>query len=300
MATRAPPLRVALGWADKLVEEYLLFRGFMQTHRAFLGEVKHDRVHEFQVDKIVEELLRLLTSFQYHAMMDLWGFLQERFFSRLQHSYWPVIRHLELSLQRFYVVNAVQNDRVDKVREVLESEAEEFKGSKDWEPWFQLPFIRDPASDPTFHVYFTKDWASRLVVSVHNLLTTVFHDLPLPGLVTQHLHSVQLRLLENLVQDHEDARKKLEDENAKLQRTIRELQQASNRRERGVGGAQGTDAGGASGVHSSGADKESARGGGGADRGDGEEVGNEGSAGGRAGAVEGAERQGGEGRGSKC
>jgi len=36
------------------------------------------------VDKIVEELLRLLTSFQYHAMMDLWGFLQERFFSRLQ------------------------------------------------------------------------------------------------------------------------------------------------------------------------------------------------------------------------
>ena len=89
-------MRVALSWADKLVEEYLLFRGFMQTHRAFLGEVKHDRLHEFQVslflviedehgaksrinlnahvlrlcvcvqvDKIVEELLRLLTSFQY-------------------------------------------------------------------------------------------------------------------------------------------------------------------------------------------------------------------------------------------
>ena len=83
-AQSPPPLRVALGWADKLVEEYLLFRGFMQTHRAFLGEGKHDRMHEFQVDKIVEELLRLLTSFQYHAMMDLWAFLQERFFSRLQ------------------------------------------------------------------------------------------------------------------------------------------------------------------------------------------------------------------------
>ena len=40
-----------------------------------------------QVDKIVEELLRLLTSFQYHAMMDLWAFLHERFFSRLQVSY---------------------------------------------------------------------------------------------------------------------------------------------------------------------------------------------------------------------
>jgi hypothetical protein len=49
-----------------------------------MGEVKHDRLYEFQVDKIVEELLRLLTSFQYNAMMDLWGFLQERFFTRLQ------------------------------------------------------------------------------------------------------------------------------------------------------------------------------------------------------------------------
>ena len=44
-----PPLRVAFSWADKLIEEYLLFRGFMQTHRAFLGEMKHDRLHEFQV-----------------------------------------------------------------------------------------------------------------------------------------------------------------------------------------------------------------------------------------------------------
>jgi len=26
-----------------------------------------------------------------------------------------VIRHLELSLQRFYLVNAIQNDRLDKV-----------------------------------------------------------------------------------------------------------------------------------------------------------------------------------------
>ena len=32
-----------------------------------------------------------------------------------QHSYWPVVRHLELSLQRFYIVNAIQNDRLDKV-----------------------------------------------------------------------------------------------------------------------------------------------------------------------------------------
>ena len=51
LVAQSPPLRVALSWADKLVEEYLLFRGFMQTHRALLGEGKHDRMHEFQVNK---------------------------------------------------------------------------------------------------------------------------------------------------------------------------------------------------------------------------------------------------------
>ena len=74
-------------------------------------------------------------------------------------------------MQRFYVVNAIQNDRLDKVRELMEAKAEEFRSNKDWNGWFQLAFVRDPASDPAFQVYFTKDWASRLVVSVHNMLT---------------------------------------------------------------------------------------------------------------------------------
>ena len=224
LAARSPPLHVALGWADKLVEEYLLFRGFVQTHRAFLGEAKHDRLHEFQVDKIVEELLRLLTSFQYHAMMDLWAFLQERFFSRLQHSYWPVVRHLELSLQRFYFVNAIQNDRLDKVRELLESEGERMRSTQDWTQWFQLPFIRDPASDPVFHIYFTKEWASRLVVSVHNLLTTVFHDVPLPALVTQHFNSLQLHMLEHQAKEQEEVREKLQAENLALRNKLRQAE----------------------------------------------------------------------------
>ena len=40
-----------------------------------------------------------------------------------------------------------------KVRELLESEAEALRSSKEWQLWFQLPFIRDPASDPAFQVY---------------------------------------------------------------------------------------------------------------------------------------------------
>eukprot|EP00960_Hanusia_phi_P062284 765105-Hanusia_phi.AAC.2 len=189
-------MQTMLSWADRAVEEYLLFRGFMQAHRSFLQETKNDRLHEFQVEKIVEELLRLLTSFQYQAMMDLWCFLQDRFFTRMSSKFWAVIKHLECSLQRFYLVNACQSDRMDKVKEVLEMEAESFRSSRDWEVWFQLPYIKDPASDSSFHVFFTKEWASQLVVSVHNLLATVFHEISVPAILQCHLNLTKIEKLE--------------------------------------------------------------------------------------------------------
>jgi hypothetical protein len=40
---------------------------------------------------------------------------QERFLANLPHSCWAVVRHLEVSLQRFYLVNAVQSNHPAKV-----------------------------------------------------------------------------------------------------------------------------------------------------------------------------------------
>lgn len=45
-------------------------------------------------------------------MMDLWIHLEERFLVRLHHSYTGVVQHLEVSLQRFFLVNAVQCEKV--------------------------------------------------------------------------------------------------------------------------------------------------------------------------------------------
>ncbi|EKX53171.1 hypothetical protein GUITHDRAFT_132936 [Guillardia theta CCMP2712] len=205
-------MQTLLSWADRVVEEYLLFRGFIQAHRSFLQETKNDRLHEFQVEKIVEELLRLLTSFQYQAMMDLWFFLQERFFTRMSSKFWAVMKHLECSLQRFYLVNACQSDRMDKVKEVLETEAESFRSVKDWEIWFQLPYVKDPASDAAFQVYFTKEWASQLVVSVHNLLATVFHEVAVPAILQCYLNLTKIDKLEKQVKDLTRQNQALKDE----------------------------------------------------------------------------------------
>ena len=45
-----------------------------------------------------------------------------------------------------------------------------------------LPYLRSPASDPRFAVFFSREWAEALAVSSRNLLSSVFAVLPLPQL----------------------------------------------------------------------------------------------------------------------
>ena len=52
----------------RLVEEYLLFRGFTDTMKSFASEIKADRTCEYQVDKVVETLLRHLTAYNYQVV----------------------------------------------------------------------------------------------------------------------------------------------------------------------------------------------------------------------------------------
>ena len=207
--------RSLLSQSDKLVEEYLLFRGFMQSHRAFVSECSRssDRVQEFQVDKIVEELLRHLTSYNFEAMMDLWNFLDNHYMVRLEHRYAAAVKHLELSLQRFYLVNAIQCGQQERVREVLgnllDKNGDTFYASNDWTPWFALPYLKDAANSPAFKSYFTKDWASLLVVSIHNVLTTALQLAPLPALLSVTQSTAHIRRLESTLSEMEDKMRSL-------------------------------------------------------------------------------------------
>ena len=39
-----------------------------------------------------------------------------------------------------------------------------------------LRYIRNPAGDPNFEVFFTKPWLETFTVSLHNFLTTIFQS----------------------------------------------------------------------------------------------------------------------------
>ncbi len=89
----------ALGAIDELVKEYLAFRGFSNALRAFEGDVKADRDKGFHVERVVDHLLSHVLASDLPGLTAYWGHLDNRFFSRLDHTFAGSIRKLEISLQ---------------------------------------------------------------------------------------------------------------------------------------------------------------------------------------------------------
>ncbi|KAI8061442.1 WD40-repeat-containing domain protein [Gongronella butleri] len=174
----------SLHQVDDLVKEYLLFRGFTSTFRALDMESRTDRDKGFQVDKILEELLSFVTSSDIQSLVDYYRYLDLRFFSRLDTRFQRTAKKFELCLLRHYLVHAIQHKKRDKIREFFDLYGAEFHSNPDWTPWFTLPYIKQPASDPAFETFFTKQWVDNYTTSLHNFLATIFQNMPLPSLLT--------------------------------------------------------------------------------------------------------------------
>lgn len=61
-----------------------------------------------QVDKIVDQFLQFVHSYDLAALRDYWSYLDRRLFSRLEDMYRPTVNKLKISLYRYYLVHTVQ------------------------------------------------------------------------------------------------------------------------------------------------------------------------------------------------
>jgi WD repeat-containing protein 91 len=77
----------AIPWMDDSVREYLLFRGFFGSCKAFDGEKKHDRLRNLDADRIMEHLVDCLSSYEIARALETWSFLETHFFTRLDGSF---------------------------------------------------------------------------------------------------------------------------------------------------------------------------------------------------------------------
>lgn len=76
---------------DELIKEYLLFRGFTSTVRAFETDLKADKEKGFRVDKIIDQILHIINIYDLNSLRELWTHLDSHMFSKLESHFHPGI-----------------------------------------------------------------------------------------------------------------------------------------------------------------------------------------------------------------
>ncbi|KAL9240502.1 hypothetical protein vseg_014712 [Gypsophila vaccaria] len=171
-------------YAEELVREFLVFRGFTSTLQAFETELNTDVGKGFQVEKILELIFSIyIPKFEIEKLVGLLSFFKQCFSSSDMVLY-GTLSKLEVSILRYYVVNAVRSGRNDKVKEFFDTLGDELqhRGS-DWTPWFAVPYLKNPTKDPQFCVYFSKEWFDALHLSLRNFLNQMFCGTRIPALL---------------------------------------------------------------------------------------------------------------------
>jgi hypothetical protein len=80
----------------------------------------------------------LINALDLGGLIDFWGTLDSKFFSRLSAEYLPTQKKLFSSLRRRYVIHALQTGRPEKAREFFELHSDELATDEDWRPWFGI------------------------------------------------------------------------------------------------------------------------------------------------------------------
>ncbi|KAG0318394.1 WD repeat-containing protein 91 [Dissophora globulifera] len=181
---------------DELVREYLL------------------------AEKIIEDLFTSIAAMDLSALLEHWRYLDLRYFSRLDHRFAGSVKKFELCLLRYYLVYAIQHKKREKVVEFFDIHGAELQGNPEWVRWFALPFSKKPEADSEFDVFFSKAWLDTFTLSLHNFLSTVFQNMPLPSLLCFNIDRLHRKALqcevETLQSMIETLRKEIQSSDAEI------------------------------------------------------------------------------------
>lgn len=125
-------------YAEELVREFLVFRGFTNTLQAFDSELSTEIGKGFQVDRIIDLIFSVyVPNFQAEKLVGLLSFFKHCLSSSSERVYIDTLSKLEVSILRYYVIHAVQSGRKDKVVEFYGMNGNDLlQRGQDWTPWF--------------------------------------------------------------------------------------------------------------------------------------------------------------------
>uniref|UniRef100_A0A0E0HC39 Anaphase-promoting complex subunit 4-like WD40 domain-containing protein n=1 Tax=Oryza nivara TaxID=4536 RepID=A0A0E0HC39_ORYNI len=127
-------------YAEELVKEFLVFRGFTSTLQSYESELSTEIGRNFQVDKILDLVFSVyIPKYQLDRLQGLFTFFKQCFTSPADAELFSALIKLELSVLRYYVVNALKSGRQDKVVEFFGANGNYLlQKREDWQAWFAL------------------------------------------------------------------------------------------------------------------------------------------------------------------
>ncbi|KAJ6411102.1 hypothetical protein OIU84_007790 [Salix udensis] len=172
-------------YAEELVREFLVFRGFTNTLQALDNELSTDIGKEFQVDKLIDLIFAIyIPRFQVDKLVGLLNFFKQCFSNLSENVLVDTLLKLEGYILRYYIVYAIQSGRKDMVLEFFGINGNELaQKGHDWTPWFAIPYVKNPSLDPQFRIYFSKEWYEGLRLSVRNFFNELFNGTRIPALL---------------------------------------------------------------------------------------------------------------------
>ncbi len=176
----------SVSYMDELVKEYLIFRGSTAALKAFENDLKQDKDRLFKPEKLVDQIFSYIHSYDLNALLDFWSYLEQKYFSQItvkSTNNTVLSKKFELSIMRYYLVNAVKNNRNDKATEFFEKQATALQLQPEWKEWFCLPFVRNPEENTVFSIYFNKTWLDTFSISLQNFFSIVFQSIQFPRLL---------------------------------------------------------------------------------------------------------------------
>ncbi|KAL9163210.1 hypothetical protein ABFS82_06G025600 [Erythranthe guttata] len=163
-------------YAEELVREFLVFRGFTSTLQSFEKELATDIGRGFQVDKILDLIFSVyIPKFEAEKLFDLLSFFKNCF-SYSDSDLIAVLAKLDQSIVRYYIVNALKCGRKDKVLEFFGCFGNDLiRRDESWNSWFAIPYLQNPHLDPQFRVYFSEEWFRSLHITIRNFLSEILN-----------------------------------------------------------------------------------------------------------------------------
>ncbi|KAF5188857.1 Wd repeat-containing protein, partial [Thalictrum thalictroides] len=125
-------------YAEELVKEFLIFRGFTNTLQVYQTELSTDIGKGFDVDKILDLVfLVYVPKFQAEKLVALLSFFKQYVSTITETVLLSTLSKLETSILRYYIVQAIQSGRKDKVVEFLGTSGNDLlQRGQDWVSWF--------------------------------------------------------------------------------------------------------------------------------------------------------------------